>query len=109
MNDVVAWLHSPDGEEWSRSHHAGVDEGGQPARHSTGIFASVKHDHECHGKCAPSDGYTWLDKQIREDIARYGMNGVPGGQLAALTSPREVFPMLRNGKVSDPESIPRDI
>lgn len=74
---MVSWLRSPEGENWSRDHHSGQDAGGDAARHSHGIFASIKDDHECHQTCEPAAQYMWLDKQIKDDIERYGMNGLP--------------------------------
>lgn len=78
MNEIILWLQTPSGEEWSRSRHC-EQEGGNVTRFSHGIFASVKNDHECRD-CTGNpadDRYIWLDKIIREEIISYGMNGIP--------------------------------
>lgn len=81
--DAIEWLHTPEGEAWSAQRHLGTEgEGGNPARFSHGMFATIKYDHECHwdGKdyedCGPYSGYVWVDNLIKEEIERYGMNGL---------------------------------
>lgn len=88
MNEIILWLNTPSGEEWSRSRHC-EQLGGNVTRFSHGVFASVKDDHECgHQNCyGPSDDrFTWLDKMIREEIISYGMNGIPDAALMLRTS-----------------------
>jgi hypothetical protein len=87
MNPVVAWLESPEGEEWSSTFHRGQGDGGRIMRHSNGAFASIKWDHEnCNWNsliedyisCDPSSSsFSWTDRIILEEIDKYGMNGVP--------------------------------
>lgn len=86
---VIEWLHSPEGEEWSYNYCSGgsQDNGGNPARHSTGLFASIKYDHEgCTWNTAAQDyicsgpimnQYSYTDNLIRSEIERFGMNGIP--------------------------------
>jgi hypothetical protein len=84
MEEVIQWLKTPEGEAWSKRYHLGTEgEGGNPARFSHGLFATVKFDHECHfdGKkyvdcepyCASS---VWIDRMIKDEIEKYGMNGL---------------------------------
>lgn len=90
MNIVVVWLESPDGEEWSRDFHRGQQDGGVPTRHSQGIFASIKWDHEnCNFNellgdyisCGPATNhFSWTDNIIRTELEKYGMNGIAEGE-----------------------------
>lgn len=84
MNEIVLWLSTPCGEEWSRARHC-EQEGGNVTRFSHGVFASVKDDHECHDCDGPSDDrYIWLDKMIKQEIISYGMNGIPDAALQVI-------------------------
>jgi hypothetical protein len=74
--NVIEWLHTPEGEEWSRQHYSGQYDGGNAARYSHGLFADIKYDHECYGNCGPYNAFTFVDEQIMKDIKRYGMNGI---------------------------------
>ena len=89
MNPVVEWLQSPEGEAWS---HERMGTGGHPARHSHGLFAALKDDHEgCRYNdktgeyldCGPSNHFTYTDKIILGEIERYGLNGLPTEHVAA--------------------------
>lgn len=94
--DVVEWLESPDGEAWSQEFHKGQGDGGRIVRHSHGMFAAIKQDHECAWdrvkgefySCGPSETpFGMMDMLIRSDIAKYGLTGLPhqdnGSQSAA--------------------------
>jgi hypothetical protein len=87
MNPVVVWLESPAGEEWSENFHRGQNDGGRILRHSNGVFATIKWDHEnCNWNalqndyiaCGPSNNaFSWTDRIIIEELEKYGLNGVP--------------------------------
>jgi hypothetical protein len=87
MNPVVVWLESPEGELWSKNFHVGQNDGGIITRHSQGMFASIKWDHEnCNWNallgdyiaCGPSNNsFSWTDRIITEELEKYGLNGVP--------------------------------
>lgn len=89
MNEIIEWLRSPDGEIWSREQIQ--HDGGNPARHSRGLFGSLKYDHQCFydkmtGQfigCQPDAEFEWLDKIIEHEIAMYGMNGVGKSAVSA--------------------------
>lgn len=87
MNEVIKWLQSPAGEKWSHQHMNHIsDDGGNPVRHSKGVFADLKYDHECqynsqtkeYVSCYPARfPFSWTDSMIIEEISKYGMNGIP--------------------------------
>jgi hypothetical protein len=86
---IIAWLRSPEGEEWSHQRNKANGMGGMPLRHSSGWFASVKPDHESclyntrlemFMDCGPANLFSHTDKIIRQEIAKYGMNGVADDQ-----------------------------
>lgn len=72
------------------------EEGGNPVRHSNGAFASLKKDHEgCsynvdtgeYSNCTPSsNGFSWTDKIIMDEMEKYGMNGVPRAESNSSTA-----------------------
>lgn len=88
VNPIVVWLESPEGEKWSRDFHCGQNDGGRIMRHSSGCFATIKWDHEtCNWNphrseyvaCGPSsNGFSWTDRIILDELDKYGLNGVPG-------------------------------
>jgi hypothetical protein len=92
MNPVVVWLESPEGELWSKNFHVGQNDGGIITRHSQGMFASIKWDHEnCNWNellgdyiaCGPSNNsFSWTDRIITEELEKYGLNGVPPSERA---------------------------
>lgn len=84
--DVIEWLRSAEGEAWSKEYHHGQNEGGNPGRHSWGVFASMKNDHECawdrikneYHCCGPYTGGQFsYTNQILAELEKYGMNGLP--------------------------------
>ena len=92
MNDIILWLNTPSGEDWSRSRHC-EQNGGNVTMFSHGVFASLKDDHECHDcNGNPPDRYVWLDKMIKQEIMSYGMNGIQDAALMQRTS--GTVPML---------------
>ena len=86
MNPIVEWLQSDAGEHWSYTFHAGQNDGGRASRHSMGIFASIKYDHESctwnphlndYIACGPPHNhFSHTDNIIKADIDKYGMNGI---------------------------------
>jgi hypothetical protein len=90
MNPIVQWLQSPEGEEWSENFHRGQNDGGRILRHSQGVFATIKWDHEnCNWNalsgeyiaCGPSgSAFAWTDRIIIEELEKYGLNGIPDGR-----------------------------
>ena len=87
MDPIVVWLESPDGELWSKAFHVGQNDGGIITRHSQGMFASIKWDHEnCtwsptaneYVGCGPTSyAFSWTDRIILAELDKYGLNGVP--------------------------------
>ena len=86
---IIAWLQSSEGEAWSHQRMRDNGMGGMPLRHSSGWFASVKPDHEgclydsrleAFRECTPANHFSHTDKVIKEEMVKYGMNGVPGDQ-----------------------------
>jgi hypothetical protein len=86
---IIAWLQSPEGEEWSHQRMTANGMGGMPIRHSAGWFAAFKSDHEgctydirleMFRDCGPGNNFDHTDQLIRADMMKYGMNGVPGDQ-----------------------------
>jgi hypothetical protein len=85
--EIIHWLQSTEGEKWSYDFHAGQSDGGRITRHSQGVFASIKWDHEnCNWNshtqdyiyCGPSNStFSWTDRIILLDIEKFGMTGVP--------------------------------
>lgn len=75
---------------WSKNFHVGQNDGGIITRHSQGMFASIKWDHEnCNWNellgdyiaCGPSNNsFSWTDRIIMEELEKYGLNGVPPGE-----------------------------
>jgi hypothetical protein len=97
MESVILWLQSPEGEAWSAQFHAGSGgTGGNIGRHSSGVFASVKYDHESctfdenlgtFRDCRPAtNGFSYTDNIIKAEIQKWGMNGVPDGRSADQSS-----------------------
>jgi hypothetical protein len=87
MEAVILWLKTPEGEAWSHYRITVYDDqGGNPVRHSSGVFAAVKYDHEgcsydeINGfrDCGPpNNNFTYTDAMIKQEMRKYGMNGVP--------------------------------
>lgn len=96
MNNIVEWLESAAGEEWSRYFHMGQNDGGVATRHSSGSFATIKDDHEMctwnphrdeYVACGPGyNNFTYTDQLIKADIDKYGMNGVPPSTATTATT-----------------------
>ena len=71
--ELIRWLWSPAGLTWSQNNF-------QTVRHSTGCFAVIKDDHECGPLgvlCGVMGGSSYVDMQIRGELRRYGISGVP--------------------------------
>lgn len=66
--DVVRWLESDDGQEWSRKRH-------QPkAAHGTGVFAELRGDDEAEQMCTGNQvrrGEAALDALVRTRSRRW--------------------------------------
>jgi hypothetical protein len=81
-HELTSWLESSEGEAWSKASHLDA------ARHSRGVFAEVKEDHQalCPGDGSDIERANRWGLEILTETVWYGMNGLPPSGSELLSS-----------------------